>query len=127
MKVALPRHKTLNTVPRKIDVAKLGTSEYQQTFVLAMDEAFRTNSSTMSDDIEEMWNDFKTITYTTADNVLGHLKHKNTDWLQEHDKEIHSLLAKKQKAHIQYLTCDSQQNKIVLLLSEPKPKRGSKE
>ena len=76
IKIALPRCKTLSTVPRKIDVAKMCTSEYQQTLVWAMDEAFRTNSSTMSDDIEEMWNDFKTKTYTTAANVLGHLKCK---------------------------------------------------
>ena len=50
MKVALPKCKTLSTVPRKLDVAKLKTSEYQQTLAQAMDEAFRTNSSTMSDD-----------------------------------------------------------------------------
>ena len=62
----------------------------------------------MSDDIEEMWNDFKTITYTKVADVLGHLKCKNTDWFQEHDEEIQSLLAKKQKAHMQYLACDSQ-------------------
>ena len=85
MKVALPRCKTLSTVPRKLDVAKLGTSGYQQTLVWAMDKAFETNSSTMSVDIEEMWNNFKTITYTTAVNVLVHLKCKNTDWFQEHD------------------------------------------
>ena len=54
MNVALPRCKTLSTVPRKLDVAKLGTSEYQQTLLQAMDKAFGTNSSTMSDDIEEM-------------------------------------------------------------------------
>ena len=88
MKVALPRHKTPCTVPRKLDVAKLNTSEYQQTLAQAMDEAFGTNSSTVSDDIEEMWNNFKAITYTTAANVVGHPKCKNTDWFQEHDEEI---------------------------------------
>ena len=65
-----------------------------------MDKAFRTNSSTMSDAIEAMWNNFKAIMYTTAANVLGHLKCKNTDWFQEHDEEIQSLLTKKQKAHM---------------------------
>ena len=103
MNVALQRCKTLSTVPRKCDVAKLGTNEYQQTLVWAMDKAFRTNSSKMSDDIGEMWNDFKTITYTTASDILGHQKCKNTHWFQEHDEEIQSLLTKKQKAHTQYL------------------------
>ena len=51
MKVALPRCKTPCTVPRKIDAAKLITSEYQQTLVQAMDEAFGSNSSMVSDDI----------------------------------------------------------------------------
>ena len=88
-----------------------------------MDEAFRTNSSTLSDDIEEMWNDFKTITYTTAANVLGHLKCKNTKWFQEHDEKIQSLLAKKQKAHMQYLACDSQQNKMAFLLVRAKAQK----
>ena len=120
MKVALSRFKTPCTVPRKLDVAKLNTSEYQQTLAQAMDEAFGTNSSTLSDDIEEMWNNFKAITYTTAASVLGHLKHKNTDWLQEHDEEIQSLLAKKQKAHMQYLACDSQHNKMAFLLVRAK-------
>ena len=65
----------------------------------------------MSNAIEEMWNNFKTIMYTTAANGLDHLKCKNTDWFQEHEEEIQSLLARKQKAHMQYLTCDLQQNK----------------
>ena len=123
MKVALPRCKTPSTVPRKLDVAKLDTSEYQQTLVQAMDETFRTNSSTMSDDIEEMWNDFKTIMYTKAANVLGHPKCKNTDWFQEHDEEIQSLLAKKQKAHMQYLASDSQQNKMAFHLVRAKAQK----
>ena len=110
MKVALPNCKTPSTVHRKLDVAKLGTSEYQQTLVWAMDKASGTNNSTMSDDIEEMWNDFKTIMYTTAVDVLGPPKCKNKDCFQEHDKKIKSLLAKKHKAHTQYLACDSQQN-----------------
>ena len=54
IKVALPRHKTPSTIPRKLDVAKLNTSEYQQTLAQAMYIAFGTNSSIMSDDIEEM-------------------------------------------------------------------------
>ena len=58
--------------------------------------------------------------YTTAANVLGHLKCKNTDWFQEHDEEIQLLLAKKQKAHKQYLACDSQHNKMVFLLVRAK-------
>ena len=107
-------------VARKLDVAKLNTSEYQQTLAQAMDEAFGTNSSMVSDDIEEMWNSFKAITYTTAANVLGHLKHKNTDWFQEHDEEVQSLLAEKQKAHMQYLACDSQHNKMAFLLVRAK-------
>ena len=52
MNIALPRHKTPNRVPRKLDVAKMNTSEYQQTLVQAIDEAFGSNSSTVSDDIE---------------------------------------------------------------------------
>ena len=124
MKVALPRCKTPCTVPRKLDVAKWNTSEYQQTLAQAMDEAFGTNSSTVSDDIEEMWNNFKAITSTTAANVLGHPKCKNTDWFQEHDEEIQSLLAEKQKAHIQYLTCDSQHNKMAFLLVRAKDQKG---
>ena len=51
---------------------------------------------------------FKIVTYTTAANVLDHPKCKNTDWFQEHGEEIQLLLAKKQKAHVQYLACDSQ-------------------
>ena len=31
--------------------------------------------------------------YTTAANWLGHAKYKNTDWFQECDEEIQSLLA----------------------------------
>ena len=123
MMVALPRWKTPITEPKKLDVAKLDTSEYQQTLVWAMDEAFGTNSSTVSDDIEEMWNDFITIMYTMTVNVLGHPKCKNTDWFQEHDKEIQSLLAKKQKAHMQYLACDSQQNKMASLLVRAKAQK----
>ena len=69
---------------------------------------------------EEMWNNFKAILYTTAANVLGHLKCKNTDWFQGHDEEIQLLLAKKQKAHMQYLACDSQHNKMVFLLVRAK-------
>ena len=114
---------SLSTVPRKLDVAKLGTSEYQQTSVWAKDEAFGTNSSTMSDDIEEMWNDLKTITYTTAADILGHLKCKNMDWLQEPGEEIQSLLAREQKAHMQYLASDSQQNKMVFLLVKAKAQK----
>ena len=49
--------------------------------------------------------------YTTAANGLGHPKCKNTDWFQEHEEEIQSLLAKKQKVHMQDLACDLQQNK----------------
>ena len=120
MKVALPRCKTPCTVPRKLNVAKLNTSEYQQTLAQAMDEAFGTNSSMISDDIEEMWNNFQAMTYTTAANVLGHLKHKNTDWFQEHDEEVQSLLAEKQKAHVQYLACDSQHNKMAFPLVRAK-------
>ena len=120
IKVAHPRCKTSSTVPRKLDVAKLNTSEYQQTLAQAMDKAFRTNSSTVSGDIEEMWNNFKAIMYTTAANVLGHPKHKNTDWFQEHDEEIQSLLATKQKVHVQYLACDSQHNKMAFLLIRAK-------
>ena len=112
-----------STVPRKLDVVKLGTSEYQQTLGRAMDKAFGTNSSTVSDDIEEMWNNFKTITYTTAADVLGHPERNNTDWFQEHDEEIQSLLAKKQKAHTQYLACDSQQNKMAFLLVRAKAQK----
>ena len=77
MKVALPRCKTPSTVPRKLDVAKLGTIDYQQTIVWAMEEAFRTIRSTMSYDIEEMWNYFKTIMDSIAANGLGHPKCKN--------------------------------------------------
>ena len=55
-----PQDTRLHTVPRKLDVAKWGTTEYQQTLVQAMDDTFGTNSSTMSDDIEEISNDFKT-------------------------------------------------------------------
>ena len=65
----------------------------------------------MSNAIEEMWNDFQTIMYTTATNGLGHPKCKNTDWFQEHEREIQSLLAKRQKVHMQYLVYDLQQNK----------------
>ena len=61
--------------------------------------------------------------YTTAANVLGHLKCKNTDWFQEHDEEIQSLLAKKQKAHMQYLACDLQQNKMTFLLVRAKAQK----
>ena len=121
MKVALPRCKTPCTVPRKLDVAKLNTSEYQQTLAQAMDEAFGTNSNMVSDDIEEMWNNFKAITYTIAANVLGHPKHKNTDWFQEHDEEILSLLAEKHTCNTWYVTHNI--TKWLLSLSEPKSKR----
>ena len=47
MKVALRGCKTPHTVPRKLDVAKQNTSEYQQILAQAMDEAFGTNSSTV--------------------------------------------------------------------------------
>ena len=77
----------------------------------------------MCDDIEEMQNDFKTITHTTAADVLGHPKCKNTDWFQEHDEGIQSLLAKKQKVHMQYLACDWQQNKMAFLLVRVKTEK----
>ena len=67
-----------------------------------------------------MWNNFKAITYTTVANVLGHPKCKNTDWFQEHDEENQSLIAEKQKAHMQYLACDSQHNKMAFLLVRAK-------
>ena len=126
MKVALPRCKALSTVPRKLDVAKLGTSEYQQTLVWAMDKALGTNSSTMSDDIEEMWNNFKTIMYTTAANVLGHPKCKNTDWFQEHGEESSHCLLRNRK-----ITCNTwhvthNKTKWLFSLSGPKPQRRSK-
>ena len=102
MKVALPRCKTPSTVPRKLDVAKLNTSEHQQTLAQAMDEAFGTNKSTISDDIEEMWNNFKAITYTTAANVLGHLNAKiQTGSKNMMQRSTHCLLRNRR------LTCNT--------------------
>ena len=77
----------------------------------------------MSNAIDEMWNDFQTIMYTTATKGLVHPKCKNTERFQEHDEEIQSLLAKKQKAHKQYLACDLQQNKNGFFLCQSQSSR----
>ena len=76
---------------------KLGAGMYREQFAAQLDQNL-TTLGPLTGDVNQQWEQFKTLVKETAQSLLGPKKRVHQDWFDENDEAITKLLTEKQKA-----------------------------
>ena len=97
-----PRHlKRPKLVRAPFNIARLQQPFYLQKFQNSLDEKLAAKGP-LTGDTDQKWKQFKEVVIETAKSALGLKRRKHQDWFNENDKEIEDLLARKNKAFMEW-------------------------
>ncbi|KAJ8346851.1 hypothetical protein SKAU_G00282520 [Synaphobranchus kaupii] len=125
LKLLLPRRKSPNVAPKKLDVAKLTCVEHQRRLVTAITSALQKDKDPLIDltNIEEHWEQPRETIHSAASDVLGHPKRKTPDWFQEQTESSQQLLEEKQKLYMCHLKENSERSEAAFKAIKAKVQR----
>ncbi|XP_048577995.1 craniofacial development protein 2-like [Nematostella vectensis] len=97
-----PRHpKRPKLVRTPFNTARLQQPSYLQKFQNSLNEKLTANGP-LSGDPKEKWNQFRDVVTETAKTALGPKTRKHQDWFDENNEAIENLLARKNKAFMEW-------------------------
>ena len=94
-----PKLKKKSNPMKKLNVGSLCQEEVKAKFQADLQQNLNESPCTDDSNPNILWENLKSAILKTSEEVLGHTKKKNKDWLDENDKEIQDLLSKKMAAH----------------------------
>ena len=100
LRAKAPRHLRRQKAAKKLDIAKLKSTETRVMLSSKLSEAY-TAAGSSGTDSAAMWDSFKSITLKVAEDVLGSPERKHRDWFDENDSLIKPLLANLHDLHLQ--------------------------
>ena len=83
---------------KRLDVKKLNSDHIKQALTEKLDSKLQ-NQNFDTQDPESEWATFREIVYSAASEMVGANKRKHTDWFDENNKRIQSLLDEKHRLH----------------------------
>ena len=85
--------------PKRLDVKKLNSDHIKQALTEKLDSKLQ-HQNFDTQDSESDWATLRDIVYSAALEVVGTTKQKHTDWFDENNDRIQSLLDEKHRLHI---------------------------
>ena len=90
---------------RKLNCTSLNTSEVRQDLSAEISRRLtnREPREVYANRVEEIWSVFAGVVTEAAGEVLGYTKHRNKNWFDNNNAEIHRLLEERNRAHGNFL------------------------
>ena len=100
LRAKVPRHPCRQQTTKKLNIARLKSTETRVLLSTKLQEAYAAAGSTGTD-ATALWNSLKSVTLKVAADVLGSPDRKHRDWFDENDPLIKPMLSNLHDLHVQ--------------------------